>query len=66
VDHKQLLGALRRSPSSQIIVIIIFDTILSSTLKIREKFTLLNTVAQVNNTTFSIEPEPSGGVDVLI
>ena len=43
VDHKQLLGALRRSPSSQttviiiiIIIIIIFDPIFSSKLKIRE------------------------------
>ena len=40
VDRKQLLGALRRSPSSQttviIIIIIIFDPIFSSKLKIRE------------------------------
>jgi hypothetical protein len=41
MDHKQLLGTLSRSPSSQtiviiIIIIIIFDTNLSSKVKIRE------------------------------
>jgi len=36
VDHKQLLGALGRSPSSRHTVLIIFDTILSSKGKTRE------------------------------
>jgi hypothetical protein len=66
VDHKQLLGALRRSPSTPTIVSIIFDTIFSSILKFAKTLTFRNTVAQAKNTTFSIEPEPSGGVDVLI
>jgi len=36
VNHKQLPGALRRSHSSITIVFIIFDSILSSKVKIRE------------------------------
>jgi hypothetical protein len=65
VNHKQLLGALRRSPSPQTTVLIIFDTIFSSKVKIRENIHPPQIVAQAYNTTFRIEPEPTEGMALL-